>query len=69
MMPGLLQEVFQKASVLPEHIQDMLANELLLEIEWEDQWDATLEHSQKALDKLTLNAIKQYREGICFCKP
>ena len=62
-MTTLLQEIFQKASSLPVHLQDMLAKELLLEMEWEDKWDNTLENSQSALDKLTLKATKEYKEG------
>jgi hypothetical protein len=62
-MTALLQEVFQKASVLPEAVQDMLARELLAEIEWENQWDSTFENSQSALEKLTLKAMQEYREG------
>ena len=62
-MTALLQEVFKKASVLPEAVQDMLARELLAEIEWEIQWDSTFENSQSALEKLTLKAMQEYREG------
>jgi len=62
-MTTLLQEVFQKASSLPVHLQDMMAKELLLEMEWEAKWDNTLENSQAALDKLTLKAMKKYKEG------
>lgn len=62
-MTSLLQEVFQKASILPEAVQDMLARELLVEIEWENQWDSTFEKSQPALEKLTLKAMREYREG------
>ncbi len=62
-MTTLLQEVFQKASSLPLHLQDMLAKELLLEMEWENKWDDTLENSQTTLDKLTRKAMKAYKEG------
>ncbi len=62
-MTALLQEVFQKASILPEAVQDILARELLAEIEWENQWDSTFENSQSALEKLTLKAMREYREG------
>jgi len=62
-MTALLQDVFQKASILPEAVQDMLARELLAEIEWENQWDSTFENSQSALEKLTLKAMREYREG------
>ncbi len=63
MTTTLLQEVFQKASILPEDVQDMLARELLMEIEWENQWDSTFENSQSALEKLTLKAMREYKEG------
>ncbi len=62
-MTALLQEVFQKASVLPEVVQNMLARELLQETEWENQWDNTIEKSQTALEKLTAKAMREYREG------
>ena len=62
-MTALLKEVFQKVSVLPDAVQDMLARELLLEIEWENQWDNTIEKTQTALDKMTIKAMREYREG------
>ncbi len=62
-MTTLLEQVFRKASMLPDDIQKMLAMEFLHEIEWEKQWDTTLENSQSALEKLTANAMREYREG------
>ncbi|MBF0468246.1 MAG: hypothetical protein HQK61_05095 [Desulfamplus sp.] len=62
-MTELLEKVFKKASILPEYMQDMLAKEFLQEMEWEEKWDSTLQNTQTALDKLTLKAMKQYREG------
>ncbi len=62
-MTTLLQEVFQKASNLPEYLQDMLAKELLMEMEWEEKWDSTLENSQSALDMLTRKAMGKYKDG------
>jgi hypothetical protein len=56
-MTALLLEVFQKASALPDDLQDMVANDLLQEIEWESRWDKTLDASQDTLDKLTEKAI------------
>lgn len=41
-MTALLQEVFQKASLLPDEIQNILTEELLQKLEWETKWDATL---------------------------
>ena len=62
-MTALLQEAFQKASDLPEDVQEMVAKELLREIEWETCWDETLANSQPSLDQLTANAMREYREG------
>ena len=59
---GIIGTGFQ-ASILPENIQDSLANEFLQEMEWESQWDKTLEDSQDSLDKLTLKAMAQYKKG------
>ncbi len=62
-MTALLQEAFQKASDLPEDIQELVAKELLGEIEWETRWDDTLTNSQPLLDKLTAKAMREFREG------
>ena len=62
-MTVLLQEVFEKASALPEEQQDVLAREFLQEIEWENRWDKTLEKSQNTLDKMTEKAMRAYESG------
>lgn len=62
-MTTLLEQVIKKASVLPADIQDILATEFLQEIEWESQWDATIEKSQDALEKLTLTAMAEHKKG------
>lgn len=62
-MTILLEQVFKKASALPEDIQNVLATEFLQEIEWESQWDATIEKSQDALEKLTLTAMAEHKKG------
>ena len=62
-MTVLLQEAFDKASTLPEDVQELLAKELLEEIEWETQWDHTLANSQPLLDQLTEKAMREYKEG------
>jgi hypothetical protein len=62
-MTALLQEAFDKASTLPEDVQELLAKELLEEIEWETQWDRTLADSQPLLDQLTEKAMREYKEG------
>lgn len=62
-MTASLQEVFDKASTLPVDVQDLLARELLEEIEWETRWDQTLADSQPLLDELTARAMREYQEG------
>jgi hypothetical protein len=62
-MTVLLEQVFKKASSLPADVQDILATEFLQEIEWESQWDTTLEKTQDALDKLTLAAMAEHKKG------
>ena len=62
-MTALLEQVFKKASILPADVQDILATEFLQEIEWESQWDATLDKTQDALDKLTMAAMAEHKKG------
>lgn len=62
-MTALLEQVFKKAATLPADIQDIFATEFLQEIEWESQWDTTLEKTQDALDKLTLTAMAEHKKG------
>ena len=62
-MTTLLNEAFEKASALPQDAQDVLAKEVLAEIDWENRWDATLAASQPLLDNLTENAMREYHEG------
>ena len=62
-MTALLQAAFEKASALPAEVQELLAKELIEEIEWETRWDRTLADSQPLLDQLTEKAMREYREG------
>jgi hypothetical protein len=62
-MTALLEQAIKRAATLPDDLQDALAREFLQEIEWESQWDATLENSQDALDKLTEKAMAEFRAG------
>ncbi len=62
-MTALLQEAFEKASSLPEDVQEILARELIEEIESESRWDKTLANSQPLLEQLTLKAMREYKEG------
>jgi len=62
-MTKLLEQVFKKASSLPPKTQDALAREFLQEIEWEDQWDKTIEKSHDALKKLANKANQEYESS------
>ncbi len=62
-MTTLLQEAFQKASALPEDVQELVAKELLDEIQWEASWDRALADSQPLLDRMTEKAMREYRAG------
>ncbi len=62
-MTNLLTLSFEKASELPDDLQDQLAQELLDEIEWESCRDSTLEKSQDKLEKLAEKALREYRAG------
>ena len=62
-MTNLLAQAFQKASQLPEDLQDELASALLEEIEWESRWDKTLAESQDKLDQLAQKALDEYQSG------
>lgn len=62
-MTKLLAQAFEKASELPEHLQDELARELLAELAGEAQWDRTLAESAEAVDKLAEQALQDHRAG------
>jgi hypothetical protein len=62
-MTALLEQVLEKASTLPDEIQDILATELLQEIEWESKWDATLARTQGPLEAMTQAAMDAYKKG------
>ncbi len=62
-MTKLLAQAFEKASELPENLQDELARELLQELAGEALWDQTLAESTEAVDKLAEQALKEHRAG------
>jgi hypothetical protein len=62
-MTKLLAEAFEKASELPENLQDELARELLQDLAGEALWDQTLAESAEAVDKLAEQALKEHRAG------
>jgi hypothetical protein len=62
-MTKLLSQAFEKASELPENLQDELARELLDELAGEARWDQTLEQSADVVDQMAEQALKEYRAG------
>ena len=62
-MTTLLARAFEKASDLPETLQDDLAIELMQELEWEQKWNTTLESSSAIIDDLALEALKEFKNG------
>ena len=62
-MTELLSQAFQKASELPDSVQDELARQLLDEMTGESRWDETLAESQEKVDQLAEKAIGEYKAG------
>ncbi len=62
-MTKLLAQAFEKASELPENLQDELARELLAELAGEALWDQTLAESAEAVDTLARQALEEHRAG------
>ena len=62
-MTKLLSDAFEKASQLPEDLQDELARILLDELTWEKSWDRTLSQSSSKLDEMAEDALKDYHAG------
>ena len=62
-MTKLLSDAFEKASQLPENLQDELARILLDELAWEGRWNQTLDESTDKLDRMAADALKDYRAG------
>ncbi len=59
----LLAEAFEKASTLPDDLQDALARELMEELAWEAKWDKTLSEPTADVDDLAAKALDEYRAG------
>ncbi len=62
-MTALLTEAFKKASKLPEDIQDILAKEIIDEIEDEIRWDKSFGKSSPMLDSMVKEALDEYNAG------
>lgn len=62
-MTQRLAKAFQEASLLPEEVQDEVAERLLEDIEGEARWDETLASSPQVLEKLADNALQELEAG------
>ncbi len=62
-MTKLLAQAFEKASQLPENLQDDLARALIDELTWEARWDQALAESSDQLDRMAEKALEDYRAG------
>jgi hypothetical protein len=62
-MTILLKEAFNKASELPEPLQDEIAKELLEDIEAEFLWDQTLKDTEDKLAMMAEKALKDFKTG------
>jgi hypothetical protein len=62
-MTKLLKKAFERASELPEELQNEVAVQLLEDVEGERRWDATFENSPDQLEKLADRALEELRAG------
>ncbi len=58
-MTTLLERAFEKASQLPEMEQNILAKQLLEELNIEKKWDKTFAESEDILDALATEALEE----------
>ncbi len=63
-MRTLLKEAFEKASKLPESVQNEIAAQLIEDIENEMKWQTEFEKSQDKLEKLGLKAVADFKAGF-----
>ena len=63
-MTALLQEAFQKASALPDEVQDLLASRVLAELADDDEFDRAIAASADRLTALANEALAEHRAGL-----
>ncbi len=63
-MTKLLEQLFERASALPEHDQDFLAEMMLAELAGEETFDAKLSATAHLLEPLAEQAKEEYRAGL-----
>ncbi len=62
-MTAKLETAFKRVSALPPEEQDMIADQLLAELEDERRWDEAFANSQDVLEKLAAEALEDHRQG------
>jgi hypothetical protein len=63
-MTNLLAAAFKKAQNLPKHLQNELAEQLMVDIESELNWQHTLSQPQSSiLEKLATQALQDSSDG------
>jgi hypothetical protein len=62
-MTELLQKAFERASSLPDAVQDLIAEEWLGELESESRWDEAFARSQDKLAQLAKQALTDLKSG------
>ena len=62
-MTQLLTKAFEKVAMLPQEMQDEIAEQLLEDVLAESKWDETFAKSQDKLAKLADRALEEFRAG------
>lgn len=62
-MTELLQNAIAKLSELPKKEQEEIASLILAEIEDEKKWQASFANSEKQLEMLAQEALREFKEG------
>ena len=62
-MTRLLEKAFEAVSKLPPQEQDIIAIQMLEEMDSEKQWQPQLGSSQDVLEALADEALKEHRAG------
>lgn len=62
-MTQLLERAFEKASKLPDDVQDSLATLMLEELDSERYWDKVFASSPEVLSSLAAEALAEHRAG------
>ena len=63
-MTKLLQQLFERASALPEHDQDFLAEMMLDAIAQDKEFDAKIAATAHLLEPLAEEALAEHRVGL-----